>query len=114
MQPRCASGQVILLRRPGPSYNSSALKKLAVTKIDQSQFGLDLPATAEQGAFAADEMVNCIDCLRANPPTRANCLYCGSPLPPQATKNQTPDALREENTGVLFNVVRMPASDHEV
>src|SRR5438876_2065183 len=114
MQPRCASGQVILLRRPGPSYNSSASKKSTVTKIDQSQFGLDLPATAEQGAFAADEMVNCIDCLRANPPTRANCLYCGSPLPTKETKKQTPDGLPEENTGALFHVVWLPASDSDV
>jgi len=114
MQPRCASGQVILLRRPGPSYNSSALKKLAVTKIDQSQFGLDLPATAEQGAFAADEMVNCIDCLRTNPPTRANCLYCGSPLPTKETKKQIPDRLPEEKTGALFHVVWLPASDSDV
>jgi hypothetical protein len=31
--------------------------------------------------FAADEMVACAECARANPPTRMNCLYCGARLP---------------------------------
>src|SRR5688572_19403661 len=26
-------------------------------------------------------MLTCEECLRANPPTRLNCLYCGSALP---------------------------------
>lgn len=35
----------------------------------------------EPQGFAAEEMVRCETCLRANPPTRANCLYCAAPLP---------------------------------
>ena len=31
--------------------------------------------------FAPNEMVRCDNCLRANPPTRVNCLYCGVLLP---------------------------------
>lgn len=31
--------------------------------------------------FAAGEMVACEACLRANPPTRMNCLYCGAAMP---------------------------------
>jgi hypothetical protein len=31
--------------------------------------------------FAPDQMVRCDECLRANPPTRVNCLYCGAVLP---------------------------------
>jgi len=40
-------------------------------------------AGASQGgrAFAPAEMVACESCLRANPPTRMNCLYCGAALP---------------------------------
>ncbi|HZT61471.1 MAG TPA: hypothetical protein VFA21_22890 [Pyrinomonadaceae bacterium] len=42
-------------------------------------------ATAEAGKplrrFAADELVACEKCSRANAPTRVNCLYCGAPLP---------------------------------
>jgi hypothetical protein len=34
-------------------------------------------------SFTPDQMVRCESCLRANPPTRLNCLYCGSALPPQ-------------------------------
>lgn len=35
-------------------------------------------------SFAPDQMVHCESCLRANPPTRVNCLYCGSALPVQS------------------------------
>ncbi len=31
--------------------------------------------------FSADQMVRCETCLRANPPTRVTCLYCGGALP---------------------------------
>lgn len=31
--------------------------------------------------FTPDQMVGCTKCLRANPPTRLNCLYCGVALP---------------------------------
>ncbi|MEP6570222.1 MAG: hypothetical protein ABJC10_10640 [Acidobacteriota bacterium] len=31
--------------------------------------------------FAPDQMVRCDECLRANPPTRVNCLYCAALLP---------------------------------
>ena len=31
--------------------------------------------------FSHDEMVTCPECLRANPPTRQGCLYCGAELP---------------------------------
>lgn len=40
--------------------------------------GLDDPPPSP---FALDEMVRCDECLRANPPTRVNCLYCGIVLP---------------------------------
>lgn len=32
-------------------------------------------------SFAPAEMITCDECLRANPPTRTNCLYCGATLP---------------------------------
>jgi hypothetical protein len=31
--------------------------------------------------FGPDQMVRCEECLRANPPTRVNCLYCAAALP---------------------------------
>ncbi len=45
--------------------------------------------------FAAAEMGRCDECLRANPPTRINCLYCGTVLPSnEATVNLQKPALR--------------------
>ena len=35
--------------------------------------------------FAPDQMVRCDECLRANPPTRINCLYCAAVLPHNET-----------------------------
>src|SRR6187549_2590999 len=40
-------------------------------------------------------MVRCEECLRANPPTRVNCLYCGAVLPlSEQTMNLQKPALR--------------------
>ena len=36
---------------------------------------------SEPQGFAPDQMIRCDECLRANPPTRINCLYCSVPLP---------------------------------
>jgi hypothetical protein len=38
------------------------------------------PSPAAQ-PFKPDQLVACESCLRTNPPTRANCLYCGGNLP---------------------------------
>lgn len=35
----------------------------------------------EPQSFPLDQMVRCEECLRANPPTRVNCLYCAAALP---------------------------------
>lgn len=40
---------------------------------------LPLPPTEPQG-FSPAQMVRCEECLRANAPTRAQCLYCAHPL----------------------------------
>jgi hypothetical protein len=36
---------------------------------------------SEPQGFSAEQMIRCEECLRANPPTRVSCLYCGVPLP---------------------------------
>lgn len=47
---------------------------------EQSE-GVSLAApVAKVKTFAADEMIACELCARANPPTRSQCLYCGSGL----------------------------------
>jgi hypothetical protein len=61
-------------------------------------------------AFAPGEMVACEACLRANPPTRMNCLYCGAVLPlgdaGQDLRRPTLRALEAWEQG--FNVVLVP------
>jgi len=37
-------------------------------------------APSEPAGFPPDQMIRCDECLRANSPTRVNCLYCGSAL----------------------------------
>lgn len=60
--------------------------------------------------FAPGEMVVCDACLRANPPTRTGCLYCGAPLPVSETsaalRRPTLKPLEEWERG--FNVVLLP------
>ena len=45
----------------------------------------DAPEDSGPAPFAPDQMVRCDECLRANPPTRINCLYCGAVLPHDET-----------------------------
>lgn len=42
---------------------------------------IDGPIDPAPEPFAPDQMVRCDVCLRANPPTRINCLYCSGILP---------------------------------
>jgi hypothetical protein len=35
----------------------------------------------EPQSFSPEQMIRCEECLRANPPTRVNCLYCAAVLP---------------------------------
>lgn len=41
----------------------------------------DESSTAPVKAWSPEQMVRCEECLRANPPTRPTCLYCGFKLP---------------------------------
>ncbi len=57
---------------------------------------------AEPQGFAPEQMIRCEECLRANPPTRINCLYCSVPLP--AT----------ESSARLRKPVLRPTQKHEL
>lgn len=74
-----------------------------------------LPATEPQG-FAFDLMVRCDNCLRANPPTRVSCLYCGSPLPVTETSAafQKPLLRKLEKWEHGYNNVLRPLSNDEL
>lgn len=41
----------------------------------------DTTRREETRPFSHEEMLTCEECLRANPPTRLNCMYCGAQLP---------------------------------
>jgi hypothetical protein len=60
--------------------------------------------------FAAEEMVACEDCSRANAPTRLNCLYCGARLPADALDvgRLRPPLRPLEEWEAGYNVVLLP------
>lgn len=54
-----------------------------MTELGKSELlSVETGADARPRSFAPAEMVTCGSCLRANPPTRPNCVYCGERLPP--------------------------------
>jgi hypothetical protein len=62
--------------------------------------------TEPQG-FSAEQMVRCEECLRANPPTRVSCLYCGTALPitEESAKLRKPSLRQPEKHELGFNSV---------
>lgn len=64
-------------------------------------------APAGPRPFAPGEMVACERCVRANPPTRMNCLYCGAPLPvtEQSARLRRPALKKLEEWEAGFNVI---------
>jgi len=71
-----------------------------------------VPDTKPQ-SFALAEMVTCDACLRANPPTRSNCLYCGAILPgtlkeTQSTRESGGEQGPDANSNSGFCIVLAP------
>ena len=73
-------------------------------------------ATTAPRRFTPEQLVACESCLRANAPTRMNCLYCGAPLPQTASsaelRRPTLKKLEEWEQG--FNVVLLPRGTKEL
>ncbi len=70
----------------------------------------DSHAHAAPRRFAPEELVACDKCMRANAPTRMNCLYCGAPLPltEQSATRRRPALRKLEEWEQGFNVVLHP------
>lgn len=73
---------------------------------------------SETPGFSADQMIRCEACLRANPPTRFNCLYCEVALPvSESSAHLRKPVLRQPQKHELgFNCILFPdrkASDVE-
>ena len=69
---------------------------------------------SEPRGFAPSEMVRCEICLRANPPTRVNCLYCAAVLPVSEDSSQVrqPTLRPLEKWEQGYNIILKPlASD---
>ena len=64
--------------------------------------------------FAPAEMVTCKSCLRANPPTRSNCMYCGERLPASEKSDivrAEAHAMPAETTGGFHVVLSAPTNE---
>ena len=70
----------------------------------------DLPATLENPGFAAEELLKCSECGRANPPNRFKCIYCAADLELKAEQAaQAKLSLRKlEPWEKGFNVIALP------
>jgi hypothetical protein len=70
-------------------------------------------STSGPQPFARDQMVACEQCLRTNPPTRVNCIYCGTVLPFNETtvKLQKPTLRRLEKWELGYNNLLIPTAD---
>ncbi len=83
---------------------------------DKSQEGcwLDgMPIQSENIAFRADEMITCAKCGKANPPNRASCIYCATPIYlPEERKLEAKLNLRPlENWEKGYNLVFVPPAE---
>jgi hypothetical protein len=86
--------------------------KNANEKVSFSLPEADGPVNPEPKPFAPDQMIRCEECLRANGPTRVNCLYCGVALPFNETLgNLQKPALRPlEKWEQGYNNILLPLS----
>ena len=80
---------------------------------DKSRVGewlAGMPIQSENIAFRPDEMIACMKCGKANPPNRASCLYCATPIElPEERMHQAKLNLRPlENWEKGFNIVFVP------
>ena len=68
------------------------------------------PLSSDVRGFAPEQMVRCVTCLRANPPTRTSCLYCAAQLPKTEANAalQKPELRKLEKWEQGFNVILFP------
>ena len=69
---------------------------------------LDGPTTPSQPvAFSPEDMIRCDECLRANPPTRPCCFYCGAALPvtDASSKLRKPTLLTPDRSEPAYNTI---------
>jgi len=67
---------------------------------------------SEPQGFAPEQMIRCEECLRANPPTRINCLYCNVLLPvtESSARLRKPILRPLEKHELGYNTIVLPSS----
>jgi hypothetical protein len=65
---------------------------------------------SEPQGFTPEQMIRCEECLRANPPTRIDCLYCNVPLPmtEASARLRTPVLRKPEKHQLGYNTILLP------
>lgn len=65
---------------------------------------------SEPQGFTPDQMIRCEECLRSNPPTRINCLYCNVQLPltESSARLRKPVLRRPEKHQLGYNTIVLP------
>lgn len=65
---------------------------------------------SEPQGFTPEQMITCDECLRANPPTRLNCMYCSVPLPmtESSARLRKPILRRPEKHQLGYNTIYLP------
>jgi hypothetical protein len=84
------------------------LEELLPKDNESIHLPLDGPVLpTEPVGFTHEQMIRCDECLRANPPTRISCLYCGSALPhtEQTAKLRRPTLRQPEKHEPGFNCI---------
>lgn len=68
---------------------------------------------SEPQGFTPAQMIRCEECLRANPPTRVNCLYCNVPLPvtESSARLRKPILRPLEKYELGYNVIAFPLAE---
>jgi hypothetical protein len=68
---------------------------------------------SEPQGFTPEQMIRCEECLRANPPTRMNCLYCNVQLPltESSARLRKPVLRRPEKHQPGYNTIVVPGSN---
>jgi hypothetical protein len=68
---------------------------------------------SEPQGFAPEQMIRCEECLRANPPTRINCMYCSVPLPvtESSARLRKPVLRPPEKHQLGYNTIILPGNE---
>lgn len=92
------------------------LEELLLKDNENMQFLDESLIQPEPQGFAPDEMVRCENCLRSNPPTRANCLYCSALLSGGKTiTDQRPGTLKPlEDSELGYNCILLPSEPNSL